>query len=85
VFAQDKLDSTPVATILLRASTENTLNDVERAVDDGVNVVRAMSKDGRFVAGGGAVEIELARQLSAFGTKSAGLEQVLTRAENWPS
>jgi T-complex protein 1 subunit theta len=75
VFRQEDAGSTAVATILLRASTNNILNDIERAVDDGVNTVRMMGRDGRFLAGAGAVEIELARRLEEFGNKTAGLEQ----------
>eukprot|EP00456_Euglypha_rotunda_P004197 TRINITY_DN1070_c0_g1_i29.p1 TRINITY_DN1070_c0_g1~~TRINITY_DN1070_c0_g1_i29.p1 ORF type:complete len:327 (+),score=52.85 TRINITY_DN1070_c0_g1_i29:95-1075(+) len=74
IFQQDSAE-VGVSTIILRASTESLLNDVEKAIDDGVNVVRAMGKDGRFCAGGGATEIELARRLAEFGAKSAGLDQ----------
>jgi T-complex protein 1 subunit theta len=49
--------------------------DIERAIDDGVNMVRAMTKNGQFVAGAGAVEIELARRLNKFGSTQSGLEQ----------
>jgi len=75
IFQQDKNDSTAIATILLRASTNNILNDIERAVDDGVNVVKAMAKDSRFLAGAGAVDIELAKRLYAIGAKAKGLDQ----------
>lgn len=75
VFKQDNIDSTSVATILLRASTTNILNDVERAIDDGVNVVKAVTRDGRFVAGAGAFEIELARRIGQFAQTNAGLDQ----------
>jgi len=75
ILRQDQKDATQLSTILLRASTHNILNDIERAVDDGVNVVRMMGRDGRFVAGAGACDIELARRLTVFGAKSKGLEQ----------
>lgn len=75
VFSQEKMDDTSVATVLLRASTHNILNDVERAIDDGVNTARAMGRDGRFVPGAGATDIELARQLADMGSKTSGLEQ----------
>lgn len=77
IFGQEKMDDTSVATVLLRASTNNVLNDVERAVEDGVNVVKAMGKfaPARFVAGAGATEIEIGRQLAAWGEKQSGLEQ----------
>lgn len=77
VFQQDSKDDTNVATVLLRASTNNILNDVERAVDDGVNVVKAMGKHVpcHFLAGGGASDIEMARRLINMGATSKGLDQ----------
>lgn len=75
VFVQSDPDHTNIATILLRASTNNIMNDVERAIDDGVNVVKAMGRDGRFLPGAGAVEIELARRLQQFAQKHSGLDQ----------
>ena len=47
VFRQS-MQETGVATILVRGSTQNILNDIERAIDDGVNVVRAMGRDARY-------------------------------------
>jgi T-complex protein 1 subunit theta len=35
-----------VATIVLRGSTENAMDDIERAVDDGVNTFKALTKVG---------------------------------------
>lgn len=75
VFTQEQRDASAMATILLRASTNNILNDIERAIDDGVNVVKAMTRDARFVAGAGACEAELSRQLRAVAQSVAGVEQ----------
>merc|ERR1712185_126153 len=50
-------------------------DDVERAIDDGVNVVKSMTKDSRFVPGAGATELLLAASLTAFGEAQPGLEQ----------
>lgn len=64
-----------IATILLRASTQNLLDDVDRAIDDGVNVYKGITKDPRFVAGGGAAEAEISRRLHDFADTREGLDQ----------
>lgn len=64
-----------LATIVLRASTTSVLNDLERAVDDGVQAVAQAAKDGRFVYGGGAIEMALSVALQQEADKVPGLEQ----------
>lgn len=64
-----------IATVVIRGSTDNYMDDIERAVDDGINTFKAITKDGRCVAGAGAVEIELARQISSYGETLPGLDQ----------
>lgn len=48
------------------------MDDVERALDDGINVYKSITKEQRFVPGAGASEIELARQITAFGETCPG-------------
>ncbi|KAE8734697.1 T-complex protein 1 subunit theta [Hibiscus syriacus] len=64
-----------IATVLLRGSTDSILDDLERAVDDGVNTYKAMCRDSRMVPGAAATEIELARRLKEFSFKETGLDQ----------
>jgi len=74
-FIRDSVESTRVATIILRSSTANHLDDLQRAVDNGVNIYKQLVKDQRMVAGGGACEIRLASHLNDLAGKTPGLEQ----------
>lgn len=64
-----------MATVVLRGATANHLDDVERAIDDGVNVIKSLTRDPRLVPGAGATEIELARRIGEYGEKTPGLNQ----------
>ena len=46
------------------------MDDIERAVDDGVNCFKALTRDGRMLPGAGAVEMELAKRIASFGQVS---------------
>ncbi|KAK2045635.1 T-complex protein 1 [Colletotrichum somersetense] len=78
VFRQEN-EATRTATLVLRGATQNHLDDVERAVDDGVNVVKAITRDPRLVPGAGATEIQLVERLNALGEKTPGLSQYAIR------
>ena len=64
-----------VSTVVLRGASDNMLDDLQRAIDDAVNTVKALTKDGRCVAGAGAVEVEMARRVDEHGAKCPGIEQ----------
>jgi len=74
IFRQES-EASGISTIVIRASTSNTLDDFERSIVDGVNVFKAMVKDSNFVPGGGATEIEIAKRLSVIGDSTPGLTQ----------
>ncbi|XP_041997002.1 T-complex protein 1 subunit theta-like [Salvia splendens] len=64
-----------ISTVVLRGSTDSILDDLERAIDDGVNSYKAMCRDSRTVPGAAATEIELAKRLKEFSLKETGLDQ----------
>jgi len=76
VLDQDRAHDSKVSTIVLRASTTSLLDDLERAVDNGVQTVRNVVKDTRLAHGAGAYEADMAAKLRTFAeTKAGGLEQ----------
>eukprot|EP00003_Mantamonas_plastica_P029802 TRINITY_DN713_c0_g2_i3.p1 TRINITY_DN713_c0_g2~~TRINITY_DN713_c0_g2_i3.p1 ORF type:complete len:461 (+),score=191.60 TRINITY_DN713_c0_g2_i3:710-2092(+) len=75
VFEQADEETSGVATVVIRGSTANGMDDVERAINTGVNVVKQMTKDGRMLAGAGAIEAELAQHITSMGKKTPGLDQ----------
>jgi len=74
IFRREEEDNR-LATIVLRASTNNVLDDAERAIDDGVNTIKNIIKNPAFCAGAGATEIHLASQIQTFAKCQPGLDQ----------
>ncbi|KAG1875962.1 chaperonin Cpn60/TCP-1 family [Suillus tomentosus] len=72
---QGHTEKTRTATIVLRGATANHLDDLERAIDDGVNVIKSLIKDPRLVPGAGATELELGKRVEAYGSGMRGLAQ----------
>lgn len=63
-------------TILIRGGTEHVLDEVERAIRDGLGDVLCVLKSGLIVLGGGSVEVELSRRLKIFSKSLSGREQL---------
>ncbi|XP_046977855.1 T-complex protein 1 subunit theta [Vanessa cardui] len=78
VFSMESNESR-ISTVVIRGSTDNYMDDIERAIDDGVNTFKNIARDGRFLAGAGAVEIELAQHLLTYADTLPGLEQYAVR------
>ena len=79
VFVEDCKEPTAVS-ILIRAGLERMMEEAERAMDDAISVVADVYRTPRIVAGGGAVEAELARQLRRYAVKIGGREQLAIEA-----
>lgn len=78
IFRQEG-ETSQMSTIIVRGSSRNTMDDIERAIDDGVSVVKTLTRDPRLVAGAGAIEIELARRIQEVALTTSGLEQYAIR------
>ncbi len=72
----EKCKDPKAVTILLRGGTEHVISEVERAMTDAVGDVSAAVEDGKITAGGGAVEVELAKQLRDYAQTIKGREQL---------
>ena len=67
-------------TLLLRGSTDHVVDELERGIGDALDVVAQTVSDGRVLAGGGAVEVELARRVRDYADSVSGREQLAVEA-----
>jgi chaperonin GroEL (HSP60 family) len=67
-------------TILIRGGTEHIVNEVKRSLEDCLGVVPAALRDGKLVAGGGAPEVEVAKNLRDYAKTVGGREQLAIEA-----
>lgn len=79
IFVEGCKDPKAVS-LLVRGGTEHVVDEVERAVHDGVSVISATIEDGKMVAGGGAPEIEVAKQLREYSETVGGREALAINA-----
>ncbi len=63
-------------TILIHGGSEHVIDEIERALKDGLGDVISALKSGLVVPGGGAIEIELSKRLKDFGQSLSGREQL---------
>ncbi len=67
-------------TIVIRGSASHVIDEAERSLHDGLSVVRNAVEDGKIVAGGGAPEAEVAKNLRQYAVKVGGREQLAVEA-----
>jgi archaeal chaperonin len=79
IFIEDAKDPKSVS-ILIRAGLERMVDEAERSLKDALSVVIDVVKKNRIVAGGGAVETELAKRIRDYATKIGGREQLAVEA-----
>jgi chaperonin GroEL (HSP60 family) len=75
VFIEGCKDPKSMA-ILIRAGLERLVDEAERALNDALYVTADVIKKNKVVAGGGAIEAELTKQLKDYAAKVGGREQL---------
>jgi archaeal chaperonin len=75
-----KCKNPKAVTIVIRGGTEHVIDEVERAIKDALGDLSAAIKSGYCVAGGGATEVELAKQLKEYASTLSGREQLAVEA-----
>ena len=67
-------------TLLLYGTTEHVVDELERGIQDAIDVVSTTVSDGRTLPGGGAIEVELASRLRDYADTVSGREQLAVEA-----
>ncbi|MCW3976611.1 MAG: thermosome subunit beta [Candidatus Bathyarchaeota archaeon] len=79
IFVEDCKNPMSVA-ILIRAGLERMVDEAERAMNDALSVISDVIEHNKIVAGGGAIESEMAKQLRDYAPKVGGREQLAIEA-----
>jgi archaeal chaperonin len=79
IFVEKCKDPHSVA-ILIRAGLERLVDEAERAIIDSLSVVSDVIENNKIVPGGGAIEIEIGKELRKYATKVGGREQLAVEA-----
>ncbi|MFQ6095582.1 MAG: thermosome subunit beta, partial [Candidatus Bathyarchaeia archaeon] len=75
VFVEGCKDPKSVS-VLIRAGLERMVDEAERAMHDALSVVADVFEKNKVVAGGGAAEAEVAKELREYAVKVGGREQL---------
>ena len=62
--------------VLLRGGTKHVVESMETTFNDAIRVVGAVIEDGKYVAGGGSPEVEVALRLREYAASLTGREQL---------
>jgi len=68
-------ENNKLSTIILRGTTNDMLDNMERVIADGVNAYRDACKNNVYVAGAGAIEMHLSNEIKSFGKTITTLDQ----------
>ncbi len=76
----EKCKTPKAVTILIRGGTEHVVDEVERAMEDAIKGIASALELGKIVAGGGASEIEVSKELRKYAESFSGREQLAVNA-----
>ncbi|MGI0100708.1 MAG: thermosome subunit beta [Candidatus Micrarchaeaceae archaeon] len=75
VFVEKCKDPKSV-TMFVRGGTEHVVDEAERSITDVIGAISSVVVDGKYVIGGGSVEIDLANGLRTYSSEVGGREQL---------
>jgi len=76
----EKCKDPRAVSVLIRAGIEKMIDEAERAIHDALSVVADVIEHNKIVAGGGAAEAEIAKELRNYATNVGGREQLAIEA-----
>jgi len=79
VFVEKCKDPKSV-TIFIRGSTQQVVNEVERALTDVIGALSSTVEEQKYVIGGGSIEVDVANGLRSFSSDVGGREQLAIQA-----
>ncbi len=79
VFVEKCKDPKSV-TIFIRGSSTQVINEVERSLTDVIGALSSAVEQGKYVSGGGAIEVEVANVLRQYSSEVGGREQLAIQA-----
>ena len=80
ILVRKDSENNKLSTIVLRGTTNDMLDNLERVVNCGVNAYRAVCKSPVFVAGAGAIDMHLSQKVVAFSREVTSLDQYAIEA-----
>jgi len=75
-YVEGSGEETHGVTLVLRGSTEHVVDELERGVEDALDVVGSAISTGQALPGGGAPEVEVAGRLREYADSVSGREQL---------
>jgi thermosome len=79
VFVEKCKDPKSV-TIFIRGSTQQVVNEVERSLNDVIGALSSAVEEGKYVIGGGSIEVDIANGLRSYSSDVGGREQLAIQA-----